>query len=372
MPATQEGANGKGALEFIRSYWIDKTADYGAYKEEDFFFMPATVEDNPVLIQSDPDYVKSIESVSSPNLREAWLRGRWDVFEGKYFTKFDKSFHIVDDLDIDNWDIGNCWGVYSQKWNNNKISDIYKQYLLQYNLPVDQLTSLDEVPLEIRTYRFSHIKRLMDYGFNDPTTCIWMAVDTSNNLWFYREYGASGLFPDEQAEIISDMTSPYELSILRESIMDSQAWNKYGDLGRDRDSPAEYMIKIFKQKEGKCSMTKAEGKVKERVNGWRLMHRWIGGNGIEYPRIFVTVGCKRIINGLMNAVHSNKNKDDIEGFDLDHYLDPIRYGISLRGKPYRRSQQSWEDVLRNAPPDSAIRKFFDRRQKSEDIIGRRF
>lgn len=409
MPATQVGANGKGALQFIRSHFIDKNADYMEYDRKDFFFMPTTLEDNPVLTQSDPNYVKSIKSVSSDKLREAWLKGNWYIFEGQYFTRFDQKFHVVDDLPIDSWDENNCWGVYSQNWKNNEIDSRYEEYLdsigincdrqltadhkttrplttndspltthhsptTHYSpLTVEQLTTkkrLDEIPLEVRTFKFNRIIELMDYGFNDPTTCIWMAVDEAGNLWFYREYGSSNLFPDEQAEIISELMTPMELSIHTRKIMDVQAWNRYGDLGRQSDSPAEIMIKVFREKEKRCWMDKAEGSVKDRVNGWRLVHRWLGSNGIEYPRVFITRSCRRIIDGLINATCDDKIPDDIREGEWDDYLDPVRYGIMMRGTPKKKDDnESIRQLLRNAKEGSAIKKFFSSKPEFRDIIG---
>ena len=60
----------------------------------DYCFIPARVYDNPVLMQADPDYVKQLESLP-PRLREAWLEGRWDVFEGQFFPEFRQHLHTV-------------------------------------------------------------------------------------------------------------------------------------------------------------------------------------------------------------------------------------------------------------------------------------
>ena len=60
---------------------------------DDYLFISAQVYDNPILMQADPDYVRQLESLPQ-KLRDAWLLGRWDVFEGQFFSEFDPDVHI--------------------------------------------------------------------------------------------------------------------------------------------------------------------------------------------------------------------------------------------------------------------------------------
>ena len=43
--------------------------------------------DNAALMGSQPEYLRSLEKLP-PKLREAWLHGRWDVYEGQFFEDF--------------------------------------------------------------------------------------------------------------------------------------------------------------------------------------------------------------------------------------------------------------------------------------------
>lgn len=51
-------------------------------------FIQAKVDDNPVLVEKDPGYVKYLESLPD-DLKAAWREGSWDNFdvEGAYFSK---------------------------------------------------------------------------------------------------------------------------------------------------------------------------------------------------------------------------------------------------------------------------------------------
>jgi len=50
-------------------------------------FVPSTMDDNQVLMESDPKYVKKIEAIKDEELRRAWRDGSWEGFgvEGSYY-----------------------------------------------------------------------------------------------------------------------------------------------------------------------------------------------------------------------------------------------------------------------------------------------
>lgn len=80
---------------WVKRLFIDR--EYrGGEDPDDYAFIPATVFDNGVLTRADPDYVRRLETLP-PRLRDAWLYGKWDVFEGQFFTEFDEARHVCAD-----------------------------------------------------------------------------------------------------------------------------------------------------------------------------------------------------------------------------------------------------------------------------------
>lgn len=69
---------------------------------EEYSFIQALVFDNRVLTESDTGYVESLRSLPD-RLRDAWLYGRWDVFEGQLFPEFDTAVHVCDRSAIPNF-----------------------------------------------------------------------------------------------------------------------------------------------------------------------------------------------------------------------------------------------------------------------------
>lgn len=58
-------------------------------------FIPSRVYDNQILVRNDPSFVEGLESISDPVLRDAWLNGNWDIFEGQAFA-FKRAWHVIE------------------------------------------------------------------------------------------------------------------------------------------------------------------------------------------------------------------------------------------------------------------------------------
>ncbi len=78
---------------WVRRLFVDREFRPGE-NPEDYCLIPAKVYDNPVLMQADPSYVRQLESLPK-KLRDAWLYGRWDVFEGQFFPEFSYETHVA-------------------------------------------------------------------------------------------------------------------------------------------------------------------------------------------------------------------------------------------------------------------------------------
>ena len=83
---------------WVKRLFIDREYRAGEYPE-DYRFIRALVTDNRVLMEKDPDYVTRLGSLP-PKLRDAWLYGRWDIFEGQFFPEFDGVRHVCREGEI--------------------------------------------------------------------------------------------------------------------------------------------------------------------------------------------------------------------------------------------------------------------------------
>ncbi len=79
---------------WVKRLFVDRDFRTGE-DPKDYLFIPAVVYDNSVLMSSCPEYTVQLESLP-PRLRDAWLYGKWNVFEGQFFPEFDIDRHVTD------------------------------------------------------------------------------------------------------------------------------------------------------------------------------------------------------------------------------------------------------------------------------------
>lgn len=137
--------------------WVKRLFVSKRYKENEdkdkYDFIPATVFDNRVLMENDPEYVESLNNLSD-GLREAWRDGNWDMHAGRYFNEFDRNIHVVEPFKIPDW---------------------WKRYCA------------------------------IDYGL-DCLACVWAAVDDLGNIYIYRNYAEPDKIISQGAKEIIDLS----------------------------------------------------------------------------------------------------------------------------------------------------------------------
>ena len=160
---------------WVKRLFIDR--DFrGGESPDDYAFIPATVFDNGVLTRADPDYVRRLETLP-PRLRDAWLYGKWDVFEGQFFTEFDESRHVCAE---------------------------------------------NAIP------RASHTIVAFDYGFDMLAAYICIA-DASDRVYVTDEFCAPNLTLGEAAERISELCRGRRVEF---AVASPDLWNRRQDTGK--------------------------------------------------------------------------------------------------------------------------------------------
>lgn len=262
---------------WAKRLFIDK--DYrNKEKPENYEFIPSTVYENKYLMQNNPEYVENLENL--PEMRKrAMLYGDWDAFEGQYFDEFDREVHIIEPF------------IIPSHW---------RRYIT------------------------------LDYGL-DMLAAYWIAVDTQNKAYVYKELYQSGLIISEAAKAIKDMTT--------EEIYETDAppdlWNRRQETGK---SAAE----IFGDND--VWLTKTDN---NRVQGWYNLKEWLkpyeDEQGVKTANIVIFKNCLNLIRTLPQLQCDEKNPNDVanEPHELTHGPDAIR-GF-LAGRPYPVRPKPKED-----------------------------
>lgn len=142
---------------WVKRLFIDRDYREGEHPE-DYVFIPAKVWDNTVLLEANPEYVRTLEALP-PELRRAHLDGDWNVFAGQFFTSWDERKHVIDPFPIpDHW------------------------------------------------LRF----RAIDYGL-DRLACLWGASDEEGNIYIYNEWCISDTIISDAVKGIKERSTGREL-----------------------------------------------------------------------------------------------------------------------------------------------------------------
>lgn len=255
---------------WVKRLFIDR--EYNPTEHpEDYEFIPARVYDNKVLMERDPQYVQSLESLA-PHLRRAFLDGDWDAVEGQYFEEFDRAKHVVQPYDI---------------------------------------------PASWRRFR------AMDWGYNDPCATLWFAVSPTGQIVVYDELYVRKMLSSQVAQLIRSKTG---VDKVQYTVASPDAWQQRGLKGVEGESIAEVFAK------GGVPLIAADN---NRVLGWQRCHEFLAPMDDGQPGLVIFSNCKNLIRTLPILTASNVNPEDVSDACEDHAPEALRYGLMSRPMPKR-------------------------------------
>ena len=229
-------------------------------------FIPAKLEDNPYLMQTD-DYYAMLASLPEVQ-RKQFLDGNWEAFEDSSFPEFNKDIHVIKPFDIPrNW------------------------------------------------MKF----RACDWGYSSPACCLWIAVDFDNNLFVYRELYTQKVTADMFARKVLDAE---EGEYIRYGVLDSSTWARRGDIG---PSIAETMILegCRWRPSDRSPRSRIAGKLE-------IHKRLRPDEETGYPSLFILDNCVNLIRTLPMLPTDKNNPEDVDTHAEDHAYDALRYGCMSR------------------------------------------
>lgn len=277
---------------YIKRLFIDRRYEPGE-NAEDYAFIPARVTDNQALLKAQPDYLKQLESLPR-KLREAWLEGKWDIFEGQFFQEFtDDPDHYLD----------------------RRFTHVIEPF---------------EIPREWRIYRS------YDFGYAKPFSCAWWAVDPDGVIYRILElYGCTGN-PDEGVRWTPDK----QFAEMRR-IEDSHPWLK----GRDIQGVADPAIWDSSRGESiyetslkyRIYFTKGDNR---RIPGWMQMHYRLSFDEEGYPMMYVFNTCRAFLRTVPALLFSDCEVEDLDTKQEDHVADECRYFCMSRPIPPQKNDSN--------------------------------
>ncbi len=268
------GGQGHG---YIKRLFIDRDFREGE-EPEDYTFIKSLVTDNRALMQAQPDYVKQLEALP-PKLREAWLYGSWDVYEGQFFEDFindrehrlDRRYtHVIEPFEIpDGW-------------------EIYRSY---------------------------------DFGYARPFSVQWWAVDYDGRLYHILEFYGCTATPNEGVKWTPERQFREVARIERE-----HRWLR----GRDIIGVADPSIWDSSRGESIADTAMKHGIYftpgdNQRLPGWMQCHYRLQFDENGYPRMYVFSTCREFIRTIPLLTYDENRPEDLDTRGEDHIADAWRY-----------------------------------------------
>lgn len=273
------GGQGHG---YIKRIFIDKRYEE-AEDPQDYTFIQSLATDNVALMEAQPDYIAQLEALPY-KLKQAWLYGKWDIFEGQFFEDFvDAPEHYGD-----------------RRWTH---------VIAPFDVPADWT-----------------IYRSFDWGYARPFSCGWWAVDYDGRLYRIAELYGCGREPNEGVKWPPDKVFAEIARIEKEhpwlsgktirGVADPAIWD--AETGESiADVAGRYGI-FFQRGDHK------------RIPGWMQMHYRLAFDERGLPMMQVFSTCKGFIRTLPLLQYDDVKVEDLDTAGEDHIADETRYMCMAR------------------------------------------
>ncbi len=270
---------------YIKRLFIDRRFQAGE-NPEDYVFILAKVTDNRALLRAQPDYLRQLQALPR-RLRDAWLDGKWDVFQGQVFQEFTND---------------------PAHYQDRRFTHVIAPF---------------DIPREWRVYRS------YDFGYAKPFSCGWWAVDHDGVIYRILElYGCTG-----EADVGVRWTPERQFAEIRR-IEDTHPWLK----GREIQGVADPAIWDTSRGESiyetalrhRVFFTRGDNR---RIPGWMQLHYRMSFDEQGYPMLYVFSGCRAFIRTIPELLFDQTDAEDVDTRQEDHVADESRYFCMSRPIP---------------------------------------
>ena len=234
-------------------------------------------------MESQPDYIKQLEALP-PKLKEAWLYGSWDVYEGQFFEEFaDRPEHYDD-----------------HQWTH--------------------VINPFEIPKDWTIYRG------FDWGYNKPSAVGYYAVSPDDIIYHFLEIYTCTSTPNEGLK-----WTPPQLFAEIHKIENEHPWLKGKRIIGIAD-PAIWDAETGESIADTASKHQVyfqKGDHK-RIPGWLQCHYRLHFDENGYPMFYVFKNCKHFIRTIPLLMYDEHRVEDIDTTGEDHIADSWRYVLMSR------------------------------------------
>ena len=264
-------------------------------------YVPATIDSNPILMESDPQYVMQLEALknSNPDLYRAWRQGDWNIQFGAVFEEFRDYLHVFDGFAD--------WGI------SKKIFD--------------------------GSFKIAG----MDWGYNDMGVILWSTFDQitekEERAFIYRELKNNKKTPRWWAKKFAGIQAKDPVDVLA---LPHDAFNHLGGNKPVADVFKEELDKLPPDLRPK--IIRADKLMQDlKQSAVNSLHDMLADASDDKPFIQIHRTCSYLIETLPTIVYAKESGGErLDDGNEDHALDALFYTLltanKVRGKLMNRSR----------------------------------
>lgn len=251
--------------------WARKALNADGVSEQQFYSWPD--EQRREYFVDRTEFGHQLRGLTNQALRDAWLYGKWDVFQGQYFPNFDYERHTkpASEIKLETW-----W----RRWISG------------------------------------------DWGHDHPACIHLHCEDDNEHIYTYAELWGREIGETELGRRIGAMCGEYHFSEFWLS------WDAFGKLNKTTRKSIVEMISDA-MPENLPKPIPADSSPGSRISGWRLMHQLL-----DQDRWTISRDCPKLIECIPTLVRDmERNTEDVlkvdysENYIGDDAADSARYGL---------------------------------------------
>lgn len=293
------GNESKQRWAFIQAFawdnieWARKELARDEVSEDEFYSWPPEVRRDYFIERT--EYGANMAALTNAALRDAWLFGKWNIFQGQYFPNFSYEKHTVPEESI-----------VIKPWHKRWISG--------------------------------------DWGYDHPACFHWHAEDEHGHITTYREMWGRELGETEIGRRIGELSAGEKITAFVFS------WDAFGKLNKTTRKSITEMIGEALPK-GIPKPHPADASPGSRISGWRLMYQLLDSGTWTISR-----ACDKLIECFPTLVRDmERNSEDVlkidysEGCLGDDAADSVRYGLQyMLGHAAKPKSVHYEETMAKA------------------------
>lgn len=243
-------------------------------------FIPASVFDNPALLENDPMYIARLAQMNEHD-RNALLYGSWDSFSGQVFTEW-----------VDN----------REHYRDKRYTHVIEPFKIPWGW---------------------RIIRGFDWGYTKPFSVGWWAADNDGRYYRIREfYGCKPGQPNVGVQM-KDFEVAQRIREIENSdpnLKDRQIYGVADPAIFAETGSGESIAAVHARYQ--VAWNKGDH---ERIAGKMQIHNRLAFDDDGVPMLYVFNTCKDFIRTIPNLVYSETKVEDIDTDTEDHIYDETRY-----------------------------------------------